>query len=50
MALEYAGFMNNQHDGDGVLRQTPLLIEFQGDFFANLALSTLIKAMGGKAR
>lgn len=42
-SLEFAGFMNNQQDGDGILRQTPLLIEFQGNIFPNLALSTLIK-------
>lgn len=44
--LEFTGFINNQHDGDGLLRQTPLLIEFQGTIFANLALSALMKAQG----
>ena len=46
--LEFTGFINNQHDGDGLLRQTPLLIELQGNIFANLALSALMKAQGIK--
>ncbi len=44
--LEYTGFMNNRHDEDGILRQVPLLIEFQGEIFAHLALSTFLKAHG----
>jgi adenylate cyclase len=44
--LEFTGFMNNRHDGDGILRQSPMLIEFQGDIFAHLALATFLKAHG----
>lgn len=44
--LEFTGFMNNRPDEDGILRQTPLLIEFQGDMFTHLALSTFLKAHG----
>lgn len=47
--LEFTGFVNNQHDGDGLLRQTPLLIEFQGAVFTNLALSVFMKAQGIQA-
>ncbi|MBI9089198.1 MAG: CHASE2 domain-containing protein [Desulfobacterium sp.] len=44
--LAFTGFMNNRRDEDGILRQSPLLIEFQGDIFPNLALATFLKAHG----
>lgn len=44
--LKYTGFMNNRHDDDGILRKTPLLLEFQGEIFTHLALSTFLKAHG----
>ncbi|MBU2645070.1 CHASE2 domain-containing protein [bacterium] len=42
--LAFNGSMNNQHDEDGILRQTPLLIEFQGRLYPHLSLSTFMKA------
>ncbi len=44
--LEFSGFMNNRHDDDGILRQSPLLMEFQGEIFPHLALATFLKAHG----
>lgn len=45
-ALGSSGFINNQHDDDGLIRQTPLLIEFQGEIFPHLSLSVFMKANG----
>ncbi|MBA3011014.1 MAG: CHASE2 domain-containing protein [Proteobacteria bacterium] len=43
--LESAGFINNQYDGDGLLRQTPLLIGFQNEIYPHLSLAVLMKAL-----
>ena len=43
-ALKYTGFLNSQSDMDGLLRSTPLLIEFKDQMFTNLSLSTFLRA------
>jgi hemerythrin len=45
-SLEFTGFINSKQDEDGIIRKTPLLIEFQGDIFTHLSLSTFLKANG----
>jgi CHASE2 domain-containing sensor protein len=47
-SLEFTGFMNSKQDEDGIIRKAPLLIEFQGDIFTHLSLSTFLKAHGIK--
>ena len=47
-SLEFTGFTNSQHDEDGIIRKSPLLIEFQGDIFTHFSLSTFLKANGIK--
>ncbi len=44
--LMFNGFMNSRHDQDGILRQTPLIIESDGRLFPHLSLSTFMKARG----
>jgi len=44
--LLLTGFMNNQHDLDGILRQTPLVIESEGRLYPHLSLATFLKAHG----
>ncbi|MFW2365521.1 MAG: CHASE2 domain-containing protein [Desulforhopalus sp.] len=41
MAAPATGFINTVKDPDGILRSTPILIENEGSYFANLGLSTL---------
>ena len=38
-----SGFLNFSPDQDGMLRRLPLLIEHNGDFYASLALATVLK-------
>lgn len=45
-ALNAFGFTNNQYDRDGLLRQVPLLIQYQDRIFIHFALATLFKAHG----
>ncbi|MCK5100944.1 MAG: CHASE2 domain-containing protein, partial [Desulfobacteraceae bacterium] len=47
-SLEFSGFTNSQYDEDGIIRQTPLLIDFQGDIFTHLSFSIFLKAHGIK--
>ncbi len=42
----FSGFINNQHDEDAILRQTPLLIEYQEKIYPHLSLSTFMKSKG----
>lgn len=39
-----AGFINNQYDTDGLLRRTPLLIQYQDAVFPHLALALFMAA------
>ncbi len=45
-ALEAFGFTNNQYDQDGLLRQTPLLMQYQDRIFIHFSLATLFRAHG----
>jgi len=45
-ALNAFGFTNNQYDRDGILRQAPLLIQYQDRIFIHFSLATLFKAHG----
>ncbi|WP_054692475.1 CHASE2 domain-containing protein [Desulfosarcina cetonica] len=38
----YAGFLNGQPDGDGLLRRLPLIITYNGTCYPNLALAALL--------
>ncbi|MFC1850248.1 CHASE2 domain-containing protein [candidate division CSSED10-310 bacterium] len=40
------GFVNSQHDWDGIVRKTPLFIEFAGSFYPCLGLAALLKIWG----
>lgn len=42
--LSSRGFINSRNDDDGTFRKFPLLIDFQGSFFPNIALATYIQA------
>nr|MBF0222411.1 CHASE2 domain-containing protein [Desulfobulbaceae bacterium] len=42
----FRGFINCQTDKDGMLRQLPLLIEYQSSIYPNLTLATLLKGLG----
>lgn len=44
--LCYNGFMNNKHDPDGILRRTPLVIEWKGKLFPHLSFATFLKSKG----
>ena len=44
--LKSTGFINNQYDEDGLLRQTPLLIKFQDEYYPHLSLALFMKAHG----
>lgn len=48
-SLQFTGFTNNQHDKDGIIRQTPLLLEFDGDIYTHLSLSLFLKSQGIKS-
>lgn len=43
-SLDCTGFINSLQDKDGIMRKAPLLIEFQGNIFTHLSLSTFLKA------
>ncbi len=45
-ALNTSGFTNNQYDQDSLLRQTPLLIQYEGRIFIHFSLAILFKAHG----
>jgi hemerythrin len=47
-SLRFTGFTNNQQDEDGIIRQTPLLLEFNGDIYTHLSFSIFLKAQGIK--
>ena len=40
-----SGFFNISPDADGILRQVPLMIEYEGRLYPSLALATLMRAM-----
>ncbi len=42
----FRGFINNQMDADGALRRAPLLIDHHDVLHPNLALATVMRAMG----
>ncbi len=42
--LTAGGFINNQYDTDGLLRRTPLLIQYQGAVFPHLSLAMFMAA------
>lgn len=42
--LTAGGFINNQYDSDGLLRRTPLLIQYQDAVFPHLALALFLAA------
>lgn len=44
--LKYSGFLNNQVDGDGMLRRVPLLIRHRGVIYPQLALATYMRSLG----
>jgi len=46
LAAKSSGFTNTATDIDGVLRRTPLLIEYQGRYYPCLALAALFKILG----
>ena len=43
-----SGFINIVPDVDGILRRTPLVIKYGGDFYPSLALATLAQALDVK--
>jgi len=45
-AAETSGFTNTVTDIDGVLRRTPLLMEYRGRYYPCLALAALFKTLG----
>lgn len=44
--LTATGFINNQYDGDGLLRKTPLLIQHQDTIYPHLSLALFMTAQG----
>lgn len=44
-AAPLTGFINTVIDRDGILRTSPVLMEYEGEFFANLGLATLWAGM-----
>lgn len=44
--LKFSGFLNNQPDSDGMLRRTPLLIQYHGVIYPHLALATYMRSLG----
>jgi adenylate cyclase len=47
-AAPASGFFTTDTDPDGVIRQVPLLINFNGRVYPSLALATLLQALGKK--
>jgi adenylate cyclase len=45
-AARTSGFVNIAPDGDGILRRVPLLMEYNGSLYPNLAIATLMQARG----
>ena len=45
-SLESTGFTNTRPDEDGILRQTPLLLKFNGKIYTHLSFSVFLKANG----
>ena len=45
-SAQVTGFINTVKDRDGILRSTPILMEYDGKYFANLGLSTLWAGLG----
>ena len=47
-AANGSGFFNTEPDIDGLLRRTPLFVNYQGRVYPNLSLATLMQALGLK--
>lgn len=45
-SLQFTGFTNNQYDEDGIIRKTPLLINFKGQIFTHFSFSSFLKLKG----
>ncbi len=45
-SLQFTGFTNNQYDEDGIIRKTPLLINYKDQIFTHLSFSTFLKLQG----
>ena len=47
-AVPSSGFFNTTFDFDGVLRRSPLIIEYNGNFYPSLAMAIFIRAFAVK--
>ncbi len=45
-AARTSGFFNTMTDEDGIVRRTPLIISWQGEYYPSLSLATLQTALG----
>jgi len=47
-AAKYSGFINIYPDSDGIIRRTPLILEYQGNIYPALSLQAVLLFLGEK--